>query len=295
MSLAPSLIIQARPKDLGGFSVARVLPYKKRRMVGPFIFADHLGPTVMEPDARVDVRPHPHIHLATVTYLFEGEMDHRDSLGSVQRIHPGAINLMTAGRGIAHSERTPAHLTDQSFPMHGMQIWIALPDGQEKIEPAFDHYPADDLPVRESEGVQRSTLMGTFWNMVSPVKTYSPTLYASLSTEQLHTETLHDLPEELGIYVVTGAIIYEDVEYAAGQMLVFDPQPTDTLTLHLAPGTKVMLLGGDAIGERHIWWNFVSSDKADIEQAKLDWREGNFAQVPEETERTPLPEDWQAV
>lgn len=295
MSLAPSFVIQARPKDLGGFSVSRILPYKKRRMVGPFIFADHLGPTVMEPQARVDVRPHPHIHLATVTYLFEGEMDHRDSLGSVQTITPGAINLMTAGTGIAHSERTPAHLTDQSFAMHGMQIWIALPKTKENIAPAFDHYPAADLPVQEENGVRRSTLMGTFWGMTSPVKTYSKTVYASLEVEELHTEHLTDLPAELGIYVVSGAVIYNDVEYAAQQMLVFDPQPDDELTLHLSPGAKVMFLGGNTVGRRHIWWNFVSSDKAAIEQAKADWHAGRFAKVPGEEEFIPLPEDWQAV
>lgn len=295
MSLTPACVIQARTKDLGGFSVGRILPYKKRRMVGPFIFADHLGPANMGPKERVDVRPHPHIHLATVTYLFEGEMDHRDSLGSVQTITPGAINLMTAGTGIAHSERTPAHLTDASFPMHGMQIWIALPKSKQEIAPAFDHYPAAEIPVIDENGVRRSTLMGSFWGMSSPVKTYSKTVYASLESEALHTEHLTDLPAELGVYVVSGAMIYNDVEYAARQMLVFDPQPSDELTLHLSPGAKVIFLGGDPVGKRHIWWNFVSSDKANIEKAKADWHEGRFAQVPGETERTPLPEGWDAV
>ncbi len=287
-------VIEGRGKDLGGFSVRRILPYKKRRMVGPFIFVDHLGPTIMEPDERVDVRPHPHIHLATVTYLFAGSIDHRDSLGSVQTITPGAINLMTAGTGIAHSERTPQDLTNKSFPMHGMQIWIALPDGSEDIPPAFDHYPAKDLPVQEENGVKRSTLMGSLWDMTSPVKTYSPTLYASLETEELHTEILKDLPEELGIYVVQGAVIYNDVEYAEHRMLVLDG--AEEVTLHLSPGAKVMLLGGAPVGKRHIWWNFVSSDKANIEQAKQDWHAERFPKVPGDTEeRIPLPEDWQAV
>lgn len=294
MSLTP-LIIASRRKDLGGFEVSRILPYAKRRMVGPFIFVDEMGPAVMEEGERMDVRPHPHIHLATVTYLFEGEMDHRDSLGSFQTIRPGEVNLMTAGQGIVHSERTPPHLTEQSFAMHGMQIWIALPLGQEAIAPAFDHYPEADLPVHHAEGVKKSTLMGHFWQMDSPVKTYSPTVYAALETESLHTETLTELPQELGVYVVSGAVIYADEEYAAGQMLVFDTSPEDTLTLHFSPGARVMFLGGDPVGERHIWWNFVSSDADAIAQAKADWQAGRFPAVPEESEFIPLPEDWHSA
>lgn len=294
MTLTP-LIIAARRKDLGGFSVSRILPYKKRRMVGPFIFIDEMGPATMEAGERMDVRPHPHIHLATVTYLFEGEMDHRDSLGTFQTIRPGAVNLMTAGQGIVHSERTPAHLTDQTFTMHGMQIWIALPQEQERIAPAFDHYPATELPVHQENGVKKSTLMGQFWQMESPVKTYSPTVYAALESEGLHTEELTNLPSELGVYVVAGAVLYNDEEYAAGQMLVFEPSPEDTLILHFSPGAKVMFLGGEPLGERHIWWNFVSSDPDAITQARADWQAGRFPQVPEDPEFIPLPEDWHSV
>lgn len=283
------LVIEPRARDLGGFEVRRLLPFAQRRMVGPFIFFDHMGPADFAPGTGIDVRPHPHIGLATVTYLFEGEILHRDSLGFVQAIRPGAVNWMTAGRGIAHSERTGPDERKRATRLHGIQSWVALPQTHEETEPAFHHHPADTLPQIEREGVQMSLIAGTAYGETSPVETLSEMFYLE---GRLRSGAALDLPEDYGeraAYIVEGVVQIADEDYKPGRMIVFaDGAP---VRLEARTDARVMLLGGAAMdGPRHIWWNFVSSSKARIEQAKEDWNAKRFAPIPGETERIPLPE-----
>ncbi|HEX6959256.1 MAG TPA: pirin family protein [Ferrovibrio sp.] len=283
------LVIQPRLRDLGdGFTVRRILPYARRRHVGPFVFLDHMGPVRFEAGRGLDVRPHPHIGLATVTYLFEGEIMHRDSLGIVQPIRPGDVNWMVAGRGIAHSERTPDHLRPQGGPLHGVQAWIALPKAWEETEPAFQHVGGGVLPAIEKDGARLRLIAGAAFGMTSPVRSFAPTFYLDAA---LDPGGVLPLPEEYGeraIYIVDGSIAVDGELYESGSLVVFKPDVRPDVAAHSA--ARLMLLGGAPLDvERHIWWNFVSSSPERIEQAKRDWREGRFAAVPGDDEFIPLP------
>ena len=282
-------IIGGRERDLGGFVVRRVLPDHQTPMVGPFIFFDHLGPARFAPGAGIDVRPHPHIALATVTYLFEGSLRHRDSLGSVRDIQPGDVNWMSAGRGIVHSERTPAEARASGAPIHGIQSWVALPDGQEDVAPAFTHYPAQDLPQRRSDGIELAVIAGQAFGLTSPVATLWPTLYVDVCMRAAGT-TL-DVPDdhaERAAYVAQGEIEVEGTRLGEGQMAVFAAGGRPRLTGVRA--ARVMLLGGAKFPTpRFIWWNFVASSHERIEAAKQRWLRQEFPGVPGETEFIPLP------
>lgn len=284
------LLITPRTRDLGeGFTVRRVLPYARRRHVGPFVFFDHMGPVQFEPGQGLDVRPHPHIGLATVTYLFEGEIMHRDSLGVVQPIRPGDVNWMVAGKGIAHSERTRPELRQSGAPLHGIQSWFALPRAHEETEPTFHHHPASSLPEIEKPGVRLRLIAGSAFGATSPAQTFAPMFYLDAQMSSGATLPLPDGYEEQAVYVAIGEILLEDQVYGEGTMLVLKPNVRPTITARGA--ARLMLLGGAPLdGERHLWWNFVSSSKERIEQAKADWRSGNWPKVPGETEFIPLPE-----
>lgn len=282
------LTIDARPRDLGGFSVRRVLPYAKRRMVGPFIFFDHMGPVSFPPGQGVDVRPHPHIGLATVTYLFEGELMHRDSLGVEQPIRPGDVNWMTAGRGIVHSERTAPDQRAQGAHLHGIQAWVALPLHAEDTEPSFHHHPAPTLPDISRHGVNLRLIAGHAFGQHAPVATYSDLFYLdALFTADAALELPPEYTEQ-AFYVVEGAASVGDRRFGPGTLVLLKPERV--VTVQAGAGTRLMLLGGEPLeGERHIWWNFVSSSPERIEQAKDDWAAGRFAPVPGESESIPLP------
>lgn len=283
------LVVEPRARDLGGFSVRRALPVAKRRMVGPFIFFDHMGPAGLAPGQGLDVRPHPHIGLATVTYLFEGEIMHRDSLGHQQPIRPGAVNWMTAGRGIVHSERTGEEQRAKGTRLHGIQSWVALPLEHEEGPPDFAHYPADGLPEIEMPGVRMRLIAGAAFGERSPVVTLSELFYLDA---ELGAGTELRLDPSLGeraAYVVSGDIEVAGQQYAEGRLLVFERDRS--VTLRGLGAARLMLFGGAPVAEpRHIWWNFVSSSKERIEKAKRDWKDGRFPKVPGESEFIPLPE-----
>ncbi len=281
------LVIEAKARDLGGFSVRRVLPSPQRRMVGPFVFFDHMGPAEFPPGEGIQVRPHPHIGLATVTYLFEGEIMHRDSLGFVQPIQAGAVNLMTAGRGIVHSERAGSDLETTSR-LHGIQSWMALPTDQEETAPEFVHYPANDLPELEQDGLQVRVIIGEAYGMRSPVKSYSPMLYLECRAKQGSTMTLPDSYDEQAVYVVSGEIAIDGQRLASGVMGVMSPGRKSQITANT--DCRAMVIGGAPVGPRHIWWNFVSSSRERIERAKLDWQHKRFAMVAGDSEFIPLPD-----
>lgn len=283
-------VIDSRSRDLGGFTVGRVLPSTARKLIGPFIFFDHMGPAAFPPGRGIDVRPHPHIGLATVTYLFEGEIVHRDSLGSHQPIRPGDVNWMTAGRGIAHSERTGPGPRQSGARLDGLQLWVALPRSHEETDPEFHHHPARDLPAIDIAGARIRVLAGTAFGETSPVKTFSPLFYVDAAMPAGSELPLPDEHEERAAYVVSGSIGCGDERADRGRMLVFTPgMPA---ALRAISDARVALIGGAPIdGERHIFWNFVSSSLARIEQAKRDWREGRFPKVPgDEQEFIPLPD-----
>lgn len=284
-------VIEGRPRDLGGFEVRRVLPAAGLQTVGPFIFFDHIGPALLAKGGGIDVRPHPHIGLATVTYLFEGAFVHRDSLGSVQVIRPGDVNWMVAGRGIVHSERTPPEDREapQGASIHGIQTWIALPREHEEVAPAFEHHPAKTLPRISLPGARLSLIAGAAFGARAPASVYSPMFY--LAAELAEGAEL-DLPAEYAeraAYVVTGEIHVDEKRYGVGQMPVFE-SAADVRIVARTPA-RVMLLGGAPLdGPRQIWWNFVSSSAERIERAKVDWQEDRFAAVPGDDERIPLPD-----
>ncbi|WP_439105639.1 pirin family protein [Congregibacter sp.] len=280
------LRIKPREKDLGEFSVRRVLPAARQRMVGPFVFFDHMGPAEFPPGSGIDVRPHPHIGIATITYLFEGEILHRDSLGVVQAIHPGAINLMTAGNGIVHSER-PGSDFDRLSKLHGIQSWIALPAEQQEIPPDFTHYAAADLPQWESGGVTFRLIMGELAGYHSPVKTYSRTLYADLNVTEQAEVRIALQEQEHALYVAEGEVSVDGEGVPSGVMVVLEG--SEDLLLSASETARVLLIGGDPLGERHMYWNFVSDSLERIEKAKDDWRAGNFPGVPDDDEFIPLP------
>jgi redox-sensitive bicupin YhaK (pirin superfamily) len=297
----PSLetVIVTRMRDLvGGFKVRRALPSARRRMVGPFIFLDQMGPEVLGSGSGLDVAPHPHIGLATVTYLFEGELLHRDSLGTVQPIRPGEANWMTAGRGIAHSERTPHGMRQTGSKLFGIQSWVALPQRYEEADPTFAHHEANDLPIIEGEGKRVRLIAGSLFGARAPVETPSETFYADVILEGGALLPIPTEYEERAVYVVEGsvALVPDGESFGEGQLLVFKPGAAISLRAERSSPARVMLLGGEPMdGPRHIWWNFVSSSKERIEQAKKDWKAGRFAPVPDETEFIPLPESGPVV
>ncbi len=281
-------VIDSRQRDLGGFVVRRVLPCGARQMVGPFIFFDHLGPTQFPPGEGIDVRPHPHIALATVTYLFSGSLLHRDSLGSVQEIRPGDVNWMSAGKGIVHSERTPMESRPRGPHIHCIQSWVALPDGEEEGEPGFAHTPAASLPHLKLGQVNLSVIAGHAFGMESPVRVLWPTLY--VDAEIPPGAMLNVPPEhrERAVYVVHGSLSIGRTELSEGQLAILEPAGSDPL--RAACAARILLLGGEPFpAPRYIEWNFVASSRELIERAKERWRAQEFPAVPGETEFIPLP------
>jgi redox-sensitive bicupin YhaK (pirin superfamily) len=288
---ALELVIEGRERDLGdGFRVRRLLPAATRRMVGPFIFFDQMGPVRMDPGRGLDVRPHPHINLATVTYLFEGEILHRDSLGTQQVIRPGELNWMTAGRGIVHSERSPADVRERGVRLHGLQLWVALPKASEEVAPSFQHHAAGALPTLERAGAQLRVIAGSAYGAASPVRVLSPLFYVEARLEPGAELPLPDEHADRAAYVVEGRACCDGEARGPGVMLIF--REGAPARLRAEEPSLVVLLGGAPLGgERHVWWNFVSSSQERIEQAKRDWREGAFPKVPgDEREFIPLPE-----
>jgi redox-sensitive bicupin YhaK (pirin superfamily) len=283
---AVELTIQPRVRSLGEFDVRRVLPAAQRRMVGPFVFLDHMGPAVFPPGSGIAVRPHPHIGLATITYLFEGEIMHRDSLGYRQLIQAGAVNLMTAGRGIVHSERASDDIAVTSH-LHGIQSWIALPLELEEMEPTFLHYPAPSLPELTIDGCTVRVIMGTAYGAQSPVLTYSPMLYLEASLPANGELLLLDEAPERAVYVVSGRVAIGGDTYGEGTLAVL--RAGINVPLSAENAARIIVVGGAALGPRHIWWNFVSSSEARIERAKRDWAEMKLGTVPGDDEFIPLP------
>lgn len=287
--MAVSLLLQPHMRDLGGgMMVRRLLPAKGKQGIGPFVFLDHFGPQEERPEINHDVRPHPHIGLATVTYLFEGAMVHRDSLGFVQRIEPGAINWMTAGRGIVHSERRPEDLRTHSYTNHGLQLWAALPVGSEEIDPAFVHTSARDIPVFSTSDATVRVLIGSAFGLTSPVATFGPTLYVDAHVVPGGTLELQPAEIERAVYSVNERLIVDGTIVEPLTLAVLDPSSSATIT---APdGARYVVIGGAPLdGHRYMWWNFVSSSKERIEQAKRAWATQRMGSIPGETEWISLP------
>ncbi|MER8974342.1 MULTISPECIES: pirin family protein [unclassified Mesorhizobium] len=284
------LMVIPNAKDIGGFQVRRALPTARRRLVGPFIFFDRMGPAVLRAGQALDVRPHPHIGLSTVTYLFDGKIRHRDSLGTEMVIQPGDVNLMTAGRGIVHSERTPEELRGAPMSVSGLQTWLALPDGKEEVAPVFENTAALRLPEIDAEGVSGRVIIGAFSGLRSPVATASDTLYADLRLAPGASVKIPADAEERAIYTLEGEVSISGDRFPAERLLVF--RPGDEIVVSSERGAHFMLFGGASLGsKRYIWWNFVSSSKERIEQAKEEWKTGRFDIVPgDEQEFIPLPE-----
>jgi len=302
MSLSPAenpvdSVILPPVRDLGdGFSVRRALPSPNRRMVGPFIFFDQMGPAAFSGEQALDVRPHPHIGLATVTFLLDGEIMHRDSLGSLQAIRPGEVNWMTAGSGIVHSERTPDNQRGVGGSLFGLQTWVALPKKHEETAPSFRHYKADEIPVAEDKGAKLTLIAGTADGLVSPVETFSDMIYGDLTLAPGARYAFARDHVERAVYVVSGSLRIEGQEGSFGQTQLVVLKPGAEVVLTTEEPTRLMLVGGEPFPEkRYIYWNFVSSDADRIEQAKEDWREDRFARVPGEDEFIPLPPDVPGV
>jgi redox-sensitive bicupin YhaK (pirin superfamily) len=282
-------VIAPRVHDLGGFEVRRAVPTLQARSVGPFVFVDHMGPAVFEPGRGVDVRPHPHIGLATVTFLWSGTISHRDTLGSVQDINPGDVNWMTAGRGIAHSERTPGAVREHAHPLHGMQTWVALPKADEEVAPAFFHHPARSLPQREHAGALLRVIAGRAYGMESPVQVFADTLNVAIDLAAGSEVDLDDGHAERALYILDGDAQLDGTDLPARHLIVLERGARHVLRARTP--LRAMLLGGEPLdGRRHLWWNFVSSSKERIEQAKDDWREGRFGRIQGDDEFIPLPE-----
>lgn len=288
---AIELMVIPNARDIGGFEVRRALPTARRRLVGPFIFFDRMGPAILRAGQALDVRPHPHIGLSTVTYLFDGKIRHRDSLGTEMVIEPGDINLMTAGRGIVHSERSPEELRGNPLSISGLQTWLALPDASEEMAPAFENTPRGDLPAFSDRGVSGRVVIGEFHGMRSPVRAFSETLYADIRLDPGASVEIPADAEERAIYVLDGEVTIAGDTFPSDRLLVF--RPGDVLTVSSERGAHFMLFGGASLAsKRYIWWNFVSSSKERIEQAKEEWRTGRFDIVPgDEEEFIPLPEN----
>ncbi len=283
-------VIEGRSRDLGGFIVRRTLPTTLRRHVGPFVFFDHMGPVDLPPGGGIDVRPHPHIALATVTYLFDGEIVHRDSLGSAQAIVPGDVNWMVAGRGIVHSERTAPARRRAGASLHGIQAWVALPTSEEERAPSFEHHAASAVPLVERPGAELRVIAGEAFGARSPVTVLSPTLYVDARLRAGAELALPSEHAQRAAYVVAGSVVCDGAPFASGAMLVF--REGATARVAAVGDARVMLLGGAPLdGERHIWWNFVASSQDRIERAKADWKAGRFPKVPgDDVEFIPLPE-----
>ncbi|GGX68672.1 pirin family protein [Saccharospirillum salsuginis] len=281
-------ILEPRMSDLGGFSVRRLLPTRQQKKVGPWIFFDHMGPAEFPPGEGINVRPHPHIGLATVTYLFEGEMLHRDSLGTVQTIRPGDVNLMLAGRGIVHSERERPEALSNTRTQHGLQLWLALPKDKEESAPAFYHYPDADIPRVDVKGVPVRVMIGRAYGAVSPVKTFADTLYIEARLAKGQRLMLPEA-QERAVYVVQGELKARDIALPAQSMAVLSDETG--VKVEAVEDTWIAVIGGEALTRRYIDWNFVSSRKERIDQAREDWRAGRFDKVPgDEEEFIPLPE-----
>ena len=285
-----TILIPPRVHDLGGFQVRRAVPSLQARSVGPFVFVDHMGPAHFDAGHGVDVRPHPHIGLATVTFLWSGGMRHRDTLGSLQDIRPGDVNWMTAGRGIAHSERTPPNLRETGFPLHGMQTWVALPQSHQEVEPSFHHHAAASLPARDHEGARLRVIAGRAFGMESPVKVFADTWNVAVDLIADAELVIPADAVERAVYVLEGKAQLDGTDIPDKHLLVLDRGVRHVLRAKTP--VKAMLLGGEPLdGPRHMWWNFVSSSKERIEQAKHDWDEGRFGLIPgDDVERIPLPE-----
>ena len=292
MSTRDDLVLQTlepATHDLGGFKVYRTLPHRERTMVGPFLFFDQMGPAHLPPGDGVDVRPHPHIGLSTVTYLFEGAFQHRDSIGSDMRITPGAVNLMTAGAGIVHSERSPVDVRAGGPRLDGIQTWLALPDGQEDRAPAFEHVAADALPVIEAHGATARVVMGSLWGASAPVTAYAETIYADIMLEPGAAVPIDDSADERAIYLASGNATLDGLPLQPQRLYVL--RPGIAATLSSTQGGRAMLAGGAAFSTpRHVWWNFVHSSRDAIREAKRAWKAGEFASVPDDSEWIPLPE-----
>ncbi|WP_414442930.1 pirin family protein [Burkholderia sp. 22PA0106] len=289
MSESIKAVLKPHVRDIGNLQVRRTLPAMAARLVGPFIFFDHMGPAELPPGSGLDVRPHPHIGLATVTYLFDGAILHRDSLGSLQTIVPGDVNWMTAGRGIVHSERTPEDVRQRGQTIHGIQTWVALPVEHETTEPSFEHHPAASLPKLTRDGVALTVIVGDAFGLRSPATTFSRTLYVAAEFAAGATLTLDADHEERGVYLVDGDLTIDGTPLDAATMAVLTPGAT--VALASRGGARVMLLGGAKLaGERFIEWNFVASTREAIEQAKRDWTAQKMGTVPGETDWIPLPE-----
>ena len=276
--------------DLGMFEVRRTLPSRPRTMVGPFIFVDQFGPAHFDLASGMDVRPHPHINLATVTYLFEGAIDHRDSLGTFATIRPSALNLMTAGKGIVHSERTPMAERASGSPISGMQTWLALPDGKEEIDPAFEHVAATDLPQIRDNGITATVIMGSLWGRTAPTTQHAETIYADINMRAGSTIPIDAEADERAVLVALGQASLDGETLQTHSLYVLEPGVP--MVLRADTDCRVMLLGGEAFKtQRHVWWNFVSSSRDRINQAKDDWRAGRFPKVPgDDAEFIPIPE-----
>jgi hypothetical protein len=283
-------VITPTSHNLGMFEVRRTLPSKTRTMVGPFIFVDQFGPAHFDIGAGMDVRPHPHINLATVTYLFEGAIDHRDSLGTYATIRPGALNLMTAGKGIVHSERTPAPERASGSPISGMQTWLALPDEKEEIDPAFEHVAAGALPVIDNDGIRATIIMGSLWGATAPTTQHAETIYADIAMHAGATLPIDAEADERGVLVAMGSASLDGQPLETHYLYVLEPGVP--MMLRADSDCRVMLLGGEAFKTpRHVWWNFVSSSRDRISQAKDDWKAGAFPKVQgDEEEFIPIPE-----
>jgi len=292
MSTRDDLVLQTlepATHDLGGFKVYRTLPHRERTMVGPFLFFDQMGPAHLPPGNGVDVRPHPHIGLSTVTYLFEGAFQHRDSLGSDIRITPGAVNLMTAGAGIVHSERSPDDVRIDGPRLDGIQTWLALPDGQEDRAPAFEHVAADKMPVVEAHGATARVIMGSLWGATSPVTAYAETIYADIVLAPGAAVPIDDSTDERAIYLASGEATLDGLALEPQRLYVL--RPGVAATLRSQAGGRAMLAGGAAFATpRQVWWNFVHSSRDAIREAKRAWKAGEFASVPNDSEWIPLPE-----
>jgi redox-sensitive bicupin YhaK (pirin superfamily) len=286
---ASDIVVEPSVKDLGGFRVRRALPSIKRQTVGPFVFLDHMGPARFELGEGIDVRPHPHIGLATVTYLLEGSIFHRDTLGSAQDIVPGDVNWMTAGSGIAHSERSSPESRQAARPMTGVQSWVALPKPFEESAPGFFHHEGATLPVLTDTGVQVRVIAGTAYGAESPVRVFSHTLYVDAALAAGRSLKLPDDHAERSVYILSGSVEIAGENFAAGRLLIF--RPGDHIAVLAVTAARFIIAGGEPLdGPRHVWWNFVSSSKERIEQAKADWRAGRFGIVPmDEQEFIPLP------
>jgi redox-sensitive bicupin YhaK (pirin superfamily) len=284
------LIIEERAADIGNFLVGRLLPFRQKRSIGPFVFVDHMGPVKLAGGENLDVGPHPHIGLSTLTFLFEGEIQHRDSLGSNVIIKPGAVNWMTAGHGVVHSERTPNKLRSEHKTVHGLQIWVALPRELEDMEPSFIHIEADAIPSWEMGGIHYKLIAGSWAGKISPVPVYSSLFFIELKAQEDEAVQPEGLPGEVGLYILEGQVVVEGHSYDPGQLLV--AKESSLCSFEMKAGSTVYLLGGAPFPEdRHIYWNFVHSKKEKIEEAKERWKNHKFPTIPGDEGYVPLPQE----